>query len=78
MIEQYSHHPRVRVIFAPHAPYTGKYNINDELIFFTVDDPTFKKIRDLSEKYKTKIHCHIHETATEVEDHIVHPGKQIK
>jgi len=60
LIEEYKNHPRVTTIFAPHAPYT-------------VDDPTFRKIKEVSEQYNTKIHCHIHETMKEIEDHVKSP-----
>ncbi len=43
----------VQFVLAPHAPYT-------------VSDETFKKIISLAEKEDMLIHCHIHETASEV------------
>lgn len=46
---------------APHAPYT-------------VADDTFRKIIELSEKYDIGIHCHIHETADEVNDSLKQHG----
>jgi len=39
---------------SPHAPYT-------------VSDETFVKLRDMAEQHDMQIHCHIHETADEVE-----------
>lgn len=39
---------------SPHAPYT-------------VSDETFVKLRDMAEQHDLRIHCHIHETADEVE-----------
>ncbi len=41
--------------FAPHAPYT-------------VSDRSFERIRDVSATQGVKVHCHVHETAQEVED----------
>jgi len=42
---------------APHAPYT-------------VSDATFRKVVDLAEREDMRIHCHIHETADEVNNSI--------
>jgi len=39
---------------APHAPYT-------------VSDANFTVVRDLAAKHGMQIHCHVHETADEVE-----------
>ncbi|MBH9575519.1 TRZ/ATZ family hydrolase [Inhella proteolytica] len=39
---------------SPHAPYT-------------VSDETFVKLRDMAEQHDMQIHCHIHETADEVD-----------
>ncbi|MBR7059942.1 MAG: amidohydrolase family protein, partial [Neisseriaceae bacterium] len=43
----------VQFVLAPHAPYT-------------VSDETFKKVISLAEQEDMLIHCHIHETASEV------------
>jgi len=59
--EEYKDHPRVHFVFAPHAPYT-------------VDDPTYLKIKDLAEKEDSRIHIHVHETKSEVEDAVSSSG----
>ncbi len=51
----------VRTCFAPHAPYT-------------VSDASFERIRVLSDQLDVPVHCHIHETAQEVEDAIKQHG----
>jgi 5-methylthioadenosine/S-adenosylhomocysteine deaminase len=53
--DQYRGHPLIRVIFAPHAPYT-------------VSDPTFSHLRLLADELDVPIHMHLHETRHEVED----------
>eukprot|EP01114_Cavostelium_apophysatum_P013359 TRINITY_DN3220_c0_g1_i1.p1 TRINITY_DN3220_c0_g1~~TRINITY_DN3220_c0_g1_i1.p1 ORF type:complete len:529 (-),score=127.27 TRINITY_DN3220_c0_g1_i1:21-1607(-) len=60
LIDRYQDHPRVRGIFAPHAPYT-------------VDDSTFLEIRKISDERNLKVHCHVHETKKEIDDHIADP-----
>ena len=45
----------VGTAFAPHAPYT-------------VSDASFERIRMLSDQLDIPVHCHVHETAQEVED----------
>ena len=40
--------------FAPHAPYT-------------VNDASFERIRMLSDQLDLPVHCHVHETAQEVQ-----------
>ncbi|MCE2943802.1 MAG: TRZ/ATZ family hydrolase [Xanthomonadaceae bacterium] len=47
--------PLIRFAFAPHAPYT-------------VSDASFERIDMLSAQLDIPIHCHVHETAQEVED----------
>ncbi len=47
--------PLVRTCFAPHAPYT-------------VSDASFERIRMLTDQLDLLVHCHVHETAQEVED----------
>lgn len=48
-------HPLIRFAFAPHAPYT-------------VSDASFERIDMLSAQLDLPIHCHVHETAQEIED----------
>jgi len=55
----------VRTCFAPHAPYT-------------VSDASFERIRVLSDLLDVPVHCHVHETAQEIEDAIkLHGMRQI-
>ena len=51
--DQFRGHPRVSMIFAPHAPYT-------------VADDSFREIRLLANELDTQIHMHVHETASEI------------
>jgi len=51
----------VRTCFAPHAPYT-------------VCDASFERIRMLSDVLDVPVHCHVHETAQEVEDALKQHG----
>ncbi len=51
----------VRTCYAPHAPYT-------------VSDASFERIRVLSDQLDVPVHCHVHETAQEVEDAIRQHG----
>jgi 5-methylthioadenosine/S-adenosylhomocysteine deaminase len=53
--------PLVQVALAPHAPYT-------------VADSTFEKVVTLAEKLAALVHCHIHETASEVSDSLTTHG----
>lgn len=56
-IDQFGEHDLVKFTLAPHAPYT-------------VSNQTFEKIFKLAQERKMRIHCHIHETAFEVEESI--------
>ncbi|WP_460137226.1 TRZ/ATZ family hydrolase [Pseudomonas sp. S1_E04] len=47
------YHPRIKVAFGPHAPYT-------------VCDANLEKIRVIAEELDAAIHMHVHETAFEV------------
>ena len=53
----------VRTCYAPHAPYT-------------VSDASFERIRVLSDQLDVLVHCHVHETAQEVEDAIKQHGSR--
>lgn len=53
--------PTVHWSAAPHAPYT-------------VSDDTFTRLRVLAEELDLPIHCHLHETATEVSDALSRDG----
>ena len=53
--------PLVATGFAPHAPYT-------------VSDASFERIRMLCDQLDLRVHCHVHETAHEVEDSVRQHG----
>jgi len=55
--DNYRRDPLVGISFAPHAPYT-------------VSDASFERIRMLAEQLDRPVHCHVHETAQEIEDSI--------
>jgi len=55
--DNYRRDPLVRTAFAPHAPYT-------------VCNDNFERIRLLSDQLDIPVHCHVHETAHEVEESI--------
>ena len=55
--DAYRRDPLVTFSFAPHAPYT-------------VGDPSFERIRMLAEQLDLPVHCHVHETAHEVEESV--------
>jgi 5-methylthioadenosine/S-adenosylhomocysteine deaminase len=61
MLEHYRNHPMITPILAPHAPYT-------------VSDQSFTALMQLSHDFDARVHCHIHETAFEVEDSIQQHG----
>jgi 5-methylthioadenosine/S-adenosylhomocysteine deaminase len=53
----------VGTCFAPHAPYT-------------VCDANFERMRMLADQLDLQVHCHLHETAQEVEDSIKQHGQR--
>ncbi|MCJ8205227.1 TRZ/ATZ family hydrolase [Pseudomonas sp. RGM2987] len=57
------HHPRIKVAFGPHAPYT-------------VDDGNLEKIRVIAEELDAAIHMHVHETAFEVQQAVDRTGER--
>lgn len=59
--QQFAHAPTVHWTIAPHAPYT-------------VCDATFTQIAELAETHDLPIHCHLHETASEVSDAVCRDG----
>ena len=61
LIQQYRRDPLIKVSLAPHAPYT-------------VSDASFAQIRTLSELENLQVHCHVHETASEVSDSLAQYG----
>lgn len=60
-LKTFAGEPTVSWTVAPHAPYT-------------VGDQTFLKLRDLSDSLSIPIHCHLHETASEVSDAVSRDG----
>ncbi|MBC3362624.1 TRZ/ATZ family hydrolase [Pseudomonas sp. SWRI154] len=57
------HHPRIKVAFGPHAPYT-------------VGDENLEKIRVIAEELDAAIHMHVHETAFEVQQAVDNTGER--
>jgi 5-methylthioadenosine/S-adenosylhomocysteine deaminase len=53
----------VGTCFAPHAPYT-------------VSDESFERIHLLADQLDLQVHCHVHETAQEVEDSLKQTGQR--
>ena len=61
--DAYRRDPLVTFSFAPHAPYT-------------VADASFERIRMLAEQLDLPVHCHVHETAHEVEESVRQHGQR--
>ena len=61
--DNYRRDPLVGFSFAPHAPYT-------------VNDDSFERIRMLAEQLDLPVHCHVHETAQEIEDSLKQHGQR--
>ncbi|MCG8911192.1 TRZ/ATZ family hydrolase [Pseudomonas sp. DP-17] len=57
------HHPRIKVAFGPHAPYT-------------VSDAKLENILMLAEELDAGIHMHVHETAFEVQQALEKDGER--
>jgi len=57
------HHPRIKITFGPHAPYT-------------VGNENLEKIRIIAEELDASIHMHVHETAFEVEQAVARHGER--
>ncbi|HAA39925.1 MAG TPA: TRZ/ATZ family hydrolase [Pseudomonas sp.] len=57
------HHPRIKITFGPHAPYT-------------VCDANLEKIRIIAEELDAAIHMHVHETAFEVQQAVEQTGER--
>lgn len=57
------HHPRIKITFGPHAPYT-------------VSDENLEKIRVIAEELDAAIHMHVHETAFEVQQAVDKTGER--
>jgi len=61
--DQYRTDALIGTAFAPHAPYT-------------VDDRGFERIRMLADQLDIPVHCHLHETALEVEEAVAKTGQR--
>jgi 5-methylthioadenosine/S-adenosylhomocysteine deaminase len=59
--DHYRRDPLVGFSFAPHAPYT-------------VSDAGFERIRILADQLDLPVHCHVHETAHEVDESLTQHG----
>jgi 5-methylthioadenosine/S-adenosylhomocysteine deaminase len=59
--DNYRRDPLVSLSFAPHAPYT-------------VSDAGFERIRMLADQLDLPVHCHVHETAHEIEESLKQHG----
>ncbi|MGE8497803.1 MAG: TRZ/ATZ family hydrolase [Pseudomonas sp.] len=63
LFDDLKHHPRVRIAFGPHAPYT-------------VSDDKLENIRMLAEELDAGIHMHVQETAFEVQQSLELHGER--
>ncbi|MDH1262567.1 TRZ/ATZ family hydrolase [Pseudomonas sp. GD03944] len=63
LFDDLKHHPRVKVAFGPHAPYT-------------VSDDKLENIRMLAEELDAGIHMHVQETAFEVQQSLELHGER--
>jgi 5-methylthioadenosine/S-adenosylhomocysteine deaminase len=59
----YRRDPLIGTAFAPHAPYT-------------VSDTSFERIKLLADQLDLQVHCHVHETAQEVQDSLAEHGQR--
>lgn len=63
LFDDLKQHPRIRIAFGPHAPYT-------------VSDDKLEEIRMLADELDAGIHMHVHETAQEVADALAEHGER--
>ncbi|KRW62200.1 TRZ/ATZ family hydrolase [Pseudomonas sp. TTU2014-080ASC] len=63
LFDDLRHHPRLKVAFGPHAPYT-------------VSDDKLENIRVLADQLDAGIHMHVHETAHEVRQSLEQRGER--
>ena len=63
LLNDLRHHPRLKVAFGPHAPYT-------------VSDDRLERVRVLAEQLDAGIHMHVHETAFEVQQALELSGQR--
>ncbi|MDU8362148.1 TRZ/ATZ family hydrolase [Pseudomonas syringae group sp. J309-1] len=58
-----AHHPRIKIAFGPHAPYT-------------VGDENLERVRVIADELDAMIQMHVHETAFEVEQAVDQSGER--
>ncbi len=63
LFETLRNHPRIRMAFGPHAPYT-------------VGDATMLRVRDLAAEFGAGVQMHVHETAGEVQAAVQASGER--
>ena len=63
LFDDLKQHPRIRIAFGPHAPYT-------------VSDDKLEQIRVLADELDAGIHMHVHETAQEVAEAVSKHGER--
>jgi 5-methylthioadenosine/S-adenosylhomocysteine deaminase len=63
LFDDLKQHPRIRIAFGPHAPYT-------------VSDDKLEQIRILADELDAGIHMHVHETAQEVAEAVAKHGER--
>ncbi|ALN19732.1 TRZ/ATZ family hydrolase [Ectopseudomonas mendocina] len=63
LFDDLKQHPRIRIAFGPHAPYT-------------VSDDKLEQIRVLADELDAGIHMHVHETAQEVAEAVAKHGER--
>ena len=63
LFDDLKQHPRIRIAFGPHAPYT-------------VSDDKLEQIRVLADELDAGIHMHVHETAQEVAEAVSKQGER--
>lgn len=63
LFDDLKQHPRIRIAFGPHAPYT-------------VSDDKLEQIRVLADELDAGIHMHVHETAQEIAEAVAKHGER--
>jgi 5-methylthioadenosine/S-adenosylhomocysteine deaminase len=63
LFDDLKQHPRIRIAFGPHAPYT-------------VSDDKLEQIRVLADELDAGVHMHVHETAQEVAEAVASNGER--
>lgn len=63
LFDDLKQHPRIRIAFGPHAPYT-------------VSDDKLEQVRMLADELDAGIHMHVHETAQEVAEAVAKHGER--